>query len=79
MDRLITVLALGNAHSNALNWEPSIIRSDRLSCPTHPRQNIIRLKRRRLQLDVDLEIRLPDLQEVSTVSEPPSPGCNWTR
>ena len=79
MDRLVTVLDLGNAHSNALNREPSIVRSDRLSCPTYPRQNIIHLKGRRLELDVDLDIRLPDFQEVSRALEPLSPGCNGVR
>jgi hypothetical protein len=45
MDRLTSVLALGDAHAGALNRESSIVRSDRLSCATHPRQNVIRLER----------------------------------
>jgi hypothetical protein len=79
MDRLITVLALGNAHSDALNRESCIVRGDRLSCSTHPLKDVVRLKGRRLELDVDLDIRLPDLQEVSRALEPLSPGCNGVR
>jgi len=79
MDRLITVLDLGNAHSNALKWEPSVVRGDRLSCLTHPLKDGVRLKGQRLELDVDLDIRLPDLQEVWRALEPLSPGCNGAR
>jgi hypothetical protein len=79
MGRLITVLALGNAHSNALSRESSIVRGDRLSCSTHPLKDVVRLKGRQLELDVDLDIRLPDLQEVSRALESLSPGCNGVR
>ena len=79
MDRLITVLALGNAHSNALNRESSIVRGDRLSCSTHPLKEVVRLKGGRLELDVELYIRLPDFQEVSRALESLSPRCNEVR
>ncbi len=79
MDRLIIVLALSNTHPGASNRKSSIVHGDRLSCSTHPLKDIVRLEGRRLKLDVDLDIRLPDLQEISRALELLSSGGDGVR